>query len=428
MSEAQHHPGFGDESGESHDSADQVLAALHSHHQVATQVEIAKLKLAVDWAVIHPVESIDRAATVDGTEGELAVAGSGAPMVAEFCVADLALALGMSTDAGRTYLGDAIEIRYRLPKIWVAVTTGRVAVWKARKIAHATKSLCVDGAAYVDTHLAHQAQRCSFAQIDRAVDDAIRRYNPAEAEKRRREAADARHFDVDTNQVSFDGTVHVDADLDLADALDLNDAITAGAAQLADLGCEESLDVRRSLAAGALARSELTLDLETAPADAPAERPAPRKRELVIYVHLSDAGVAGVENTRSAISVEQVKDWCAGTNTHVTVRPVIDLNENLHTDAYRPTDLMREQAVLTNTTCVYPHCSRPSRPADLDHIEEFDGTNTDSLNLAPLCRGHHRYKTHSGWTVVRTGPTTFTWTSRHGYTFDWDTRHARHIH
>ncbi len=428
MSEAQHHPGFGDESGESHDSPDQVLAALHDRHLVVNQAEIDKLRLAVDWAVMHPVESIDHgAATVDGTEGELAIAGPGAPLVAEFCVADLALALGMSTDAGRTYLGDAIELRCRLPKLWAVVTSGRVPVWKARRIAQSTKSLCPDAAGYVDRHLAHQAHRCSFAQIDRAVEDALRLFDPAGADKRRREAADARHFDVDLQQVSFDGTVHVDADLDLADALDLNDAITAGAAELGRLGCEESLDVRRSLAAGALARRELTLDLDT---DSAPSRPA-RKWELMIYVHLADgavAGIAGVENTRSAISVEQVKDWCAGTNTHVTIRPVIDLNNNLHTDAYRPTDVMREQAILTNATCVYPHCSRPSRSADLDHLEEWDGHNTDSTNLAPLCRGHHRYKTHAGWDVVRTGPTTFTWTSKHGYSYDWDTRHTRHTH
>ena len=146
----------------------------------------------------------------------------------------------------------------------------------------------------------------------------------------------------------------------------------------------------------------------------------------MIYIHLADGAVAGVENTRSAVSVEQVKQWCAGANTKVTIRPVIDLNEALHTDAYRPTETMREQAILTNPTCVYPHCSRPSRTADLDHLEEYDGTNTTSHNIAPLCRGHHRYKTHAGWDVTRTGPTTFTWTTKHGYTYDWDTSHARH--
>ena len=251
MTTGQHRPG----SGESPDSPDQVLAALHAHHLSANQAEVEKLKLAVAVGGDAPRRvASTRAATVDGSEGELAIAGPGAPLVAEFCVADLALALGMSTDAGRTYLGDAVELRYRLPRIWDAVTTGRVPVWKARKIAQATKHLCPEGAAHVDRHLAPQAARCSYAQIDRAVDDALRLFDPEQAEKRRREAADERCFDVDLDQVSFNGTVHVDAELDLPDALDLNDAITAGAAQLAALGCEESLDVRRSLAAGALAR------------------------------------------------------------------------------------------------------------------------------------------------------------------------------
>ena len=147
----------------------------------------------------------------------------------------------------------------------------------------------------------------------------------------------------------------------------------------------------------------------------------------MIYVHLCDGavtgGVAGVENTRSAISVEQVKEWCAGTDTHVTIRPVIDLNDDLHTDAYRPTEVMREQAVLTNATCVYPRCTRPVATADLDHLEDWRRPPTPPAPTSrPLCRGHHRYKTHGGWTVVRTGPTSFTWTSRYGYTYDWDTR------
>src|ERR1700748_129317 len=153
MSEAQHHPGFGDQPGESPDSPDLVLAALHAHHPVATQVEIDKLQLSIKWAIMHPVESITHAATVDGTEGELAIAGLGAPLVAEFCIADLALALGMSTDAGRAYLGDAIEVRYRLPRLWAVVTAGRVPVWKARRIAQATKPLSPDAAGYVDRHL-----------------------------------------------------------------------------------------------------------------------------------------------------------------------------------------------------------------------------------------------------------------------------------
>ena len=97
----------------------------------------------------------------------------------------------------------------------------------------------------------------------------------------------------------------------------------------------------------------------------------PRQRDLTIYVHLADPDVAGVENTRSSISVEQVKDWCQQSNTKVTVRPVIDLNDNLTTDSYAPTDRIREQAVLTNTCCVFANCTRPSRRLDLDHLIEW---------------------------------------------------------
>ena len=133
--------------------------------------------------------------------------------------------------------------------------------------------------------------------------------------------------------------------------------------------------------------------------------------------------MARVENTRSSVSVEQVKDWCTQAGTKVVVRPVIDLNEDLSTDHYRPTPRQREQAILTNPACVFPRCTRPSRRLDLDHLQPWDdnGTTT-STNLAPLCRRHHRYKTHAGWTVERTGPTAFIWTTPHGITYD--TRHT----
>src|SRR6478735_11245736 len=238
---------------DSPDTASGVLDALAERHSTVRQAEVDQLKLAVQWAIMHPVESIDQAATVPGTEGQLAIAGPGAPLVAEFCVAELALVLGLSTDAGRNYLGDAVELRYRLPKLWVQVTSGRVPVWKARKIAQATQHLCRQAASYVDRHLAPVAARCSFAQLERTVADALTRFDPAEAERRRRAAADGRHFDIDLDHVSSDGTVRIDAEVDLADGIDLNTAIAAGAKQLADLGSTESLNVRRAMAAGALA-------------------------------------------------------------------------------------------------------------------------------------------------------------------------------
>src|SRR6478609_3830255 len=154
------------------DSPTGVLDAVREVHSEITDLEIKKLKLAVEWAIMHPVESILKAATVDGTEDELAIAGPGAPLVAEFCVAELALALGMSTGAGKRYLGDAVETRYRLPRLWKRVVAGEVPVWKARQIATRTISLPIDGAAFVDQHVTPVAHNCSFAQLERTVEEA----------------------------------------------------------------------------------------------------------------------------------------------------------------------------------------------------------------------------------------------------------------
>ena len=63
-----------------------------------------------------------RTAGYAGGFGDTAVpiAGPGAPLVAEFSVAEFAAAVGMTTEAGRYYLGQAMELRYRLPRLWRA--------------------------------------------------------------------------------------------------------------------------------------------------------------------------------------------------------------------------------------------------------------------------------------------------------------------
>src|SRR6478609_974221 len=382
------------------DSPAGVLDAVREQHQVEQAAAIEKFRLAVEWAIMHPVESIIHAATVDGTEDELAIAGPGAPLVAEFCVAELALALGMSTNAGKRYLGDAVETRYRLPRLWKRVIAGEVAVWKARQVASRTILLPEDGAGFVDQHLAPTAHACSYAQIDRAVDHARDLFDPEEAEAKRAEAAEHRQVAVRLGDVTVDGQVYIEATTDLADALALEAALSAKAHDLLADYPHLSLDVRRSMALGRLGTDG-------------------GSKELVIHAHhdvSSPDGLVHIENTRSWITVEQLGEWCEDSGTRVKIQPVLDLNEHLHTDTYKPTPWLREQVIETHPTCVFPHCSRPSRSCDLDHIVEWPLGLTDSVNLAPLCRRHHRHKTHGSWTYQRLGPATFLWHSPLGQT------------
>ena len=383
----------------------QVLAAARANRRAVTDLEVERLLLAVEWAALHPGADVDE--SVPWADRDLEVAGPGAPTVAEFSIAEFALAIGISTDAGVRYVGDAVELCHRLPRLWARVMAGEVPVWKARRFAANTKALSMDAASYVDRHLAPIAHKCSYAQIDHTVDDARKRYDPEAAEERRIAAAEARHFDIHLRQVSFDGLVHVDGDLDLADAYALNELITTRAATLDP---ELPLDVRRAMAAGQLGTADTGVT-----------------REVVVYTHTRpDTSMVEVENTRSTVTPEQLRSWCQQAGTTVTVRPVLDLNEQITTGSYKATERQKEQAWLIHPRCVFPHCTRRSRGKDIDHIVEYPRGRTTSWNLAPLCRRHHRLKTHTAWTYVRTGLTTFTWTSPMGQTYTVETdRHTR---
>ncbi|MDP3895025.1 HNH endonuclease signature motif containing protein, partial [Nocardioides sp.] len=264
------------------------------------------------------------------------------------------------------------------------------------------------------------------------------------------------------------GTCQVHGELDLADALDLQAAVTTGAEQLKALGSSDSLDVRRSQAVGQLARNQLTLNLNPElggraghPADgedlggradgdtlggragrsATVSRPSPqvKPRQVVLYVHLSEAALHSGTSTDQCVCgrgrevqiarveghpmvlADQVRDWCANPDTQITVKPVIDLAGHIDVDAYQIPDRLADQARLLNPTCVFPSCRRPARHCDLDHNHPYaHGGRTCSCQLAPLCRRHHRAKTFDRWRYQRINATTFIWTSPHGLMFHRD--------
>ena len=69
---------------------------------------------------------------------------------------------------------------------------------------------------------------------------------------------------------------------------------------------------------------------------------------------------------------------------------------------------MRGHVLLRDAHCVFPGCRRDSRACDLDDITPYIPLDqggppgqTSPSNLAPLCRTHHRIKTHTTWDYKR---------------------------
>ena len=152
---------------------------------------------------------------------------------------------------------------------------------------------------------------------------------------------------------------------------------------------------------------------------------ATRRREsaprLVLYVHVAaqdletGSGVARGEG-RGALTFDRVAEWAG--RFPVVARSVIDLSERISVDADEVPDRLREQILARDPVCVFPWCGVRSHRRDIDHITPYSPTGppgqTHSDNLAPLCRTHHRLKTHGGWSYRRDRDGSYLWSSPEG--------------
>ena len=111
-----------------------------------------KLVMAAAWADAH--------SEVDHPEGGVLVerlvkiGPAGTPPVAEFAPEGLVGPFGTSIASARSWMGDALTVRHRLPRLWARVVAGEVHVWQARKIATLTSHLSIAVVGLVDEQTA----------------------------------------------------------------------------------------------------------------------------------------------------------------------------------------------------------------------------------------------------------------------------------
>ncbi|SEE00646.1 HNH endonuclease [Ruania alba] len=418
----------------------------------------------------------DEHAGLPGTAQPMRLAGDGAPLVSDLEFTRLATALGQSNEAALAYVGVVVELAYRLPQLWSRVRAGQVSIYRARAVTRMSKRLPFAGAAWVDAQVAWTIGSCTVAQIERTVSAAMATFDPEQAAKDEQAALEGRHFDIRLDEagttagpglgLGVGSVVRVEGGLDLTDALDLEAAVSDQARVLAGFLPGTSEDVRRSIAIGDLARGHTTLpipDTSTSSGDAVTgpdggstggEAPAGGTtggtattspsiegatgatggmgRTVMLYLHLpadalnnhtgpgadgagNGSGIVGrCENTNSPVTKEQIRQWCS-TAGRILVRPVIDLAGFTSASTYEASPTLREQIILRDGQCRFPYCNRSARSADQDHSVPYDrGGRTSSVNMAALCRRHHRAKTHAGWSYSMITPGVYHWAAPDG--------------
>jgi hypothetical protein len=130
----------------------------------------------------------------------------------------------------------------------------------------------------------------------------------------------------------------------------LYDRICATAAHLKTHGDQDPLGVRKARALAQLAGTPKTK----------------------LYLHLDADTPVGRAEKLGPATIAQIRDWVG--HSRVTIQPVLHTHRTDVKDAHDPPARMRNQVILRDERCVFPHCQRHARGCDLDHMAPFDDT------------------------------------------------------
>ena len=315
-------------------------------------------------------------------------------------------------------LSDVLDLVHRLPAAWAKVEALQIAPWRARRLAQATRGLSKEAAAHVDRELAPVLDSCGPTRIDRVVQEARARFDPvdqANEEDAQRAGWGIRLVHGPSGR--YAGTSWLEITGDTPTLTRFHDQINAIAHDLLDP--DDLADSRSRPTQGRRGRRHRGPRPRShrIGSGAPDEAlPAPRRRDPGrpdgrdrarrtprTPHHRSDQAVARPDPGHHPPGAPHRPRRCRGP-----ARPTgVDARAG---HPARPD--LRLPLVRTSLPTLRP---RPHRA----FVEMDDGGppgQTRPDNLAPLCRRHHRAKTHAGWHYRRNPDGTYTWHSPHGRT------------
>lgn len=428
--------------------------------------ELAELVLAAHWAALHGPETVParRGRVLPGPERAKQAGGPGTPHVSEFACAEFGVLMGTGFIAADHLIRDAVDLQHRHPRMWAALAAGCGRVWKARKVARLvhTADLSLEQANLVDARTTPYVDSLPWGSFQRLVLAEIIAVDPAAADQRRL-ARELEQF-VSTTQSDEKGLKTLVARAEAGEIIVFVAVCDRIAQILALQGDQSPVGARRARAVGILANParavallrehasrepEWTADGEPFDeADRPhheahpiALDPDKLRPKAVLHVRVSEealrsgVGVAVCENDGvGPITVAEAIDLLG--HCQVSVRPVLDLRDQLPVDAYEIPAAMRDSLALHRPSSVFPWTGTglgAGRRTDIDHTVPYLAMSlggspgqTRIDNLGPLHRFAHRVKTHGrGWAHHQPVPGVYLWRTPHGYWYRVD-RHGTH--
>ncbi len=364
-------------------------------------------------------------------------------LIEEFAPAELAAELEIQPLAARRLMENAVDLEARHPATWEAAATGRLEAWVARKLADATTELSAEKAAWVDAQIAEVVGTLSPGRLLALVEARVVEADQDLAD--RKAAAAATRRGVWLGRENQHGTRGLFAYGDAAQVARVHGTLDHMAHLLRD-HCpdlaEESIDQLRARALGLLASPMAALklmigagehDLPEVVAEAIRQTsPTKYRPRTTCYVHLAPDALAGQGVARAeelgVLTRQQLIDLVG--HEHISLKPVIDLNEDVAADCYEVPAEISDRLHLARPADCFPFGQSLSRRQDQDHTIRYQSNGppgqTRLGNLGHLTRHHHRIKTHGGWRVWQQHGT-FTWITPHGRIFITDARGTHRV-
>lgn len=317
-----------------------------------------------------------------------------------------ALALAPRTAAHR--LEVARSLAGPLADTAAVLEAGEISALAAMAVAEETAAVSDEVAAEVQVRVLPQAGRMAVSQLRRAVRRAVAVIDPATCERGHASAVEGRK--VETWPES-DGMATLAAWLPAPDVELVFHALDDAAARKGP-DDPRGVDARRAdvLVDWALA----ALD-QTSGSVGSAPRPTMSVTvDLPTLLGLADSpgDLAGYGPIPASVARALAAD---GEWRRLVTDPLSGALLDRGRQTYTPSAALAEFLRARDATCRFPHCPVPAARCDLDHGIPWDsGGPTDRDNLGPLCRRHHRLKTHGGWRLVRSADASVTWVSPRG--------------
>jgi uncharacterized membrane protein YgcG len=230
-----------------------TLDAAVEFDEEENRAALGKLEAVLHFADLHadlPIRS-QHAPTMRGGERLVVYGGEGCPAVAEFAPAELGPLLKLATRTAAGYLGEALALRHRFPKILAKTRNGQAIVWRARAVARACINLSQEAAALVDERVVPVIDTLSAYRLQKIIDAVIKQVDPEAARKAAEDRARDRGVWVHPSDDHGTKTIYVKAAA--GDVIRFEATINDLAHALAALGDPGTLAARRAKAIGWIA-------------------------------------------------------------------------------------------------------------------------------------------------------------------------------